>query len=88
RFRADPLAAPDAQLRAFLLPLRNLPAARKHALMRLPAQQAWTLVRLGGREAPVEIVGGRWHSRADAEWAVFRARWQAVHGWDPEHLDD
>ena len=88
RFRADPLAAPDAQLRAFLLPLRNLPAARKHALMRLPSQQAWTLVRLGGREAPVEIVGGRWQSRADAEWAVFRARWQVVHGWDPEHLDD
>lgn len=87
RFRSDPLAAPDPQLRAFLLPLRNLPAAHKHALMRLPAQQAWTLVRLGGRDAPVEIVGGSWSSRADAEWAVFRARWQAIHGWDPELVD-
>jgi len=88
RFKSDPLGAPDPELRAFLLPLRNLPAAGKHALMRLPAQQAWTLVQLGGRGVPVEIVGGSWTSRADAEWAVFRARWQAVSGWDPERVDD
>jgi hypothetical protein len=88
RFRQDPLGVPDPELRAFLLPLRNLPAVGKHALMRLPMQQAWTLVRLGGRNAPVEVVGGCWTSRADAEWAVFRARWQTVHGWDPECVDD
>ncbi len=88
RFRRNPLGPYDPELQAFLLPLRNLPAPGKHALMRLPAQQAWTLVRLGDRDRPVEIVGdNRWESRADAEWGVFRARWLALHGWDPDDVD-
>ena len=56
--------------------------------MRRPAERGWTLGRLGGRSGPVEIVGGLWTSRGDAEWAVFRARWKAVRGWDPEAIDD
>lgn len=88
RFRRNPMGPYDAELQAFLLPLRNLSASGKHALMRRPAEGGWTLVRLGGRKQPVEIVGGLWTSRAEAEWAVFRARWQAVRGWDPEAIDD
>lgn len=87
RFRAAPLGPYDAELQAFLLPLRNLPAAGKHALMRLPGEDAWTVVCLGGRAGPVQPVGGRYASRDAAEWAVFRARWQSLHGWDPESLD-
>ncbi|HVL58770.1 MAG TPA: hypothetical protein VM491_19905 [Burkholderiaceae bacterium] len=88
RFRRNPLGPYDAELTAFLLPLRNLPAPGKHALMRLPGERAWTVVRLGGRDRPVELAGSeRWESRADAEWAVFRARWQALHGWDPGTID-
>ncbi|MGE0314250.1 MAG: hypothetical protein AB7P21_21770 [Lautropia sp.] len=87
RFRQAPLGPYDVELEAFLRPLRNLPAAGKHALMRLPREGGWTLVRLGGRERAVEPIGGRWVSRADAEWAVFRARWQEVRGWDPEQPD-
>ena len=88
RFRRNPMGPYDAELQAFLLPLRNLAAPGKHGLMRRPAERGWTLVRLGGRSGPVEIVGGLWTSRADAEWAVFRARWKAVRGWDPEAIDD
>lgn len=84
RFHRQPLGPYDPELQAFLLPLRNLPASGKHALMRLPARQAWTLVRLGGRGRPVQILGGCWTSTADAEWALFRARWQALRGWDPQ----
>lgn len=84
RFRRAPLGPYDPELQAFLLPLRNQPAAGKHALMRLPGEEAWTLVLLGGRDRPAQILGGRWGSRGDAEWAVFRARWQALRGWDPE----
>ncbi len=40
RFRSAPLGPYDAELRAFLLPLRNLPAAGKHALLRLPDEAA------------------------------------------------
>ncbi len=87
RLRERPMGPYDAELQALLLPLRNVPAAGKHALMRLPTRGGWTLVRLGGRGLPVDIVGGHWTSRADAEWAVFRARWQALHGWDPEGID-
>lgn len=87
RFRSNSMGPYDAELQAFLLPLRNLPAPGKHALMRLPLQNAWTLVRLGERDCPVEIVGGRWTSRADAEWAVFCARWLALRGWHPELVD-
>ena len=88
RFRQKPMGPYDAQVQAFLLPLRNLGAAGKHALMRRPTDGGWTLVRLGGRGRPVEILGGLWTSRAEAEWAVFRARWQAVRGWDAEAVDD
>lgn len=88
RFCRQPLGPYDAELQAFLLPLRNLPALGKHALMRLPARQAWTLVRLGGRGRPVQMLGGCWQSTADAEWALFRARWQDLRGWDPQTLCD
>jgi hypothetical protein len=88
RFRARPMGPYDAELQAMLLPLRNVAAAGKHALMRLPSRGGWTLVRLGGRGRPVEILGGCWTSRGDAEWAVLRARWQALHGEDPEPDDD
>lgn len=87
RFRRAPLGPYDPELEAFLRPLRNLPAAGKHALLRLPLEGGWTLVRLGGRDRPVEVLGGRWVARADAEWAVFRARWLALRGWDPEQID-
>ncbi len=86
RFRRKPLGPYDPQLQAFLLPLRNLPASGKHALMRLGGQDAWTLVQLGDRDRPVRIVGGYWTSRADAEWGVFRARWLALRRWDPETI--
>jgi len=88
RFRFNPMGPYDAELQSVLLPLRNVAAAGKHALMRLPRRDGWTLVRLGGRGRPVEILGGCWTSRAEAEWAVFRARWQTLHGWDPETVDD
>ena len=88
RLRAAPMGPYDAEMQALLLPLRNVAAAGKHALMRLPGREAWTLVELGGRGRPVRIVGDCWTSRADAEWAVFRARWQALRGWDPDTVDD
>lgn len=88
RFRRNPLGPYEPDLQHFLLPLRNVPAPGKHALMRCPGEEAWTLVRLGDRGRPVEIVGGRWTSLADAEWAVFRARWLAMRGWDPEVVHD
>jgi hypothetical protein len=88
RFKAAPLGPYDPELLAFLQPLRNLPGRGKHALMRMPARGGYTLVRLGDRLNPVEIIGGFFDSLADAEWAVFRARWMSLHGWDPEGCDE
>jgi hypothetical protein len=88
RFKAAPLGPYDPELLAFLQPLRNLPGRGKHALMRMPARGGYTLVRLGDRLNPVEIIGGFFDSLADAEWAVFRARWMSLHGWDPEISDE
>jgi len=88
RFRAAPLGPYDPELLAFLQPLRNLPGRGKHALMRMPARGGYTVVRLGDRLNPVEIIGGFYDSLADAEWAVFRARWMSLHGWDPESSDE
>jgi len=87
RFRRCPMGPYDPELQAFLLPLRNLLAPGKHALMRLPRRNAWTLVCLGDRERPVQRLGGCFTSRAEAEWAVFRARWLALRGEDPEAID-
>jgi hypothetical protein len=88
RLRAAPLGPYDPDVQAMLLPLRNAPAAAKLALLRVPDPPSWALVRLGGRGRAVEVLPPRWSSLAEAEWAVFRLRWQALHGWDPECVGD
>lgn len=88
RLRASPLGPYDLDVQAMLLPLRNAPAAAKLALLRVPDPPSWALVRLGGRGRPVEVLPPRWSSLAEAEWAVFRLRWQALYGWDPECVGD
>ncbi len=84
RFRARPLGPYDPALQSFLLGFRAAPARNKHVLIRLQGRNAWTLGRMGGRRVPVEVLGGEFNSPAEAEWAVFCARWTQLYGWNPE----
>lgn len=86
RFRANPLGPYDPELLAFLLKFRGVPAAGKHVLIRLDGRNAWTLGRMGGRGKPVTVLGGEHEDPAEAEWAVFSARWQDLYGWKPEQV--
>ncbi len=84
RFRAAPLGPYDSDLRAFLLRFRGVPARGKHVLVRLDGRNAWTLARMGDRGEPVTPIGGCYDDLAEAEWAVFSARWLDLFGWKPE----
>lgn len=84
RFRAAPLGPYDPDLRAFLLRFRGVSARGKHVLVRLDGRNAWTLARMGDRGEPVTPIGGCYDDLAEAEWAVFSARWLDLFGWKPE----
>lgn len=84
RFRSKPLGPYDAELQAFLLSFRAVPARGKHVLVRLRGRNAWTLGRMGGRGVSVTLLDGEFDDPASGEWAVFRARWIELYGWDPE----
>lgn len=53
-------------------------------LVRLDGRNAWTLARMGDRGEPVTPIGGCYDDLAEAEWAVFSARWLDLFGWKPE----
>ena len=84
RFRAAPLGPYDPELHAFLLRFRGVPGRGKHVLVRLDGRNAWTLARMGGRGEPVTVIGGCFEDLAEAEWAVFSARWFDLYGWQAE----
>lgn len=86
RFRERPLGPYDAELNAFLLRFRAVPAPGKHVLVRLRGRNAWTLGRLEGRGRPVSLLGGVFDDLASGEWAVFCARWNDLYGWHPERV--
>lgn len=86
RFRAAPLGPYDPELRAFLLRFRGVPARGKHVLVRLAGRNAWTLARMGDRGEPVALIGGCYVDLAEAEWAVFSARWLDLYSWKPESV--
>jgi hypothetical protein len=39
---------------------------------------------MGDRGEPVTPIGGCYDDLAEAEWAVFSARWLDLFGWKPE----
>lgn len=89
-FKRTPLGHHSAELQKLLRVFRTLPTAGKHALLRVDHRRAWVLVRFNGRKGePLTVHRDRvftdWN---EAEWAVFKLRWQAYFGEPvPEALE-
>ena len=77
-FRADPFGRHSADLQALLTIFRREPIEGRYALFaRVPGRE-WVLVRLSGvrGKPPVFLMDQVFHSLEDAEWTVFKLRWE------------
>jgi len=80
--RARPRGPHSDDLQRLLHRMRWSLAGRRHVLVTLEPGRRWMLARLPGRRgAPVETFPNRvFTSMAEAEWAVFALRWEALTG--------
>ncbi|WP_439496336.1 hypothetical protein [Bosea sp. (in: a-proteobacteria)] len=85
--RASPRGPHSDDLRKLLHRMRWTGVGKRHVLIVLEPNRRWMLGRLPGRRgAPVETFPNRiFTSLAEAEWAVFVMRWEALTG---QRLDD
>lgn len=81
-FRRRPLGPYSGDLQRLLNVLRSEPLAGKHVLVCTEPGRAWVLAQLGGAPGqPVRILGDHvFRSLEEAEWAVFRRRWERLTG--------
>ena len=69
-------------LKRLLERFRGVAVAHKHVLVELSHYGPWQAARLGAtRDDPVELIAGAVFDRIeDAEWFVFKARWEQHFG--------
>jgi hypothetical protein len=81
-FRQNPIGHHSPNLQRVLNTLRGGPLKGKYLLVCTRPHREWVLARHpGARGEPIELL--REHtfgSKEEAEWAVFRLRWQAHTG--------
>jgi branched-chain amino acid transport system permease protein len=89
-FRKTPLGHHSPALQRLLRIFRTLPVPGKHALLRVDHGRSWILVQFNGRKGePLTVHEDRvFTDWLDAEWAVFKLRWEAYFGTPvPEELE-
>ena len=70
---------PDLQ--RILNAMRATPLEGRYILVCTRPFREWKLARHGGRKRPIELFHDRvFHSREEAEWAVFKLRWKEITG--------
>lgn len=81
-FKARPFGPHTPDLQHALNLMRAMPLAGRHVLLRVGRKREWVLGRINGeRGKPFEAVPGyRFTDPAEAEWTVFKLRWQALTG--------
>jgi hypothetical protein len=81
-FKAKPFGPHSGELQRVLNLMRSQPLPGRHALLTLVPRREWALIRLGeARSGRFELVEGvRYHSPEQAEWDVFKRRWEALTG--------
>ena len=77
-FRAAPLGPHSDALLHLLTVIRSVPAAGKYVLVEIEPDQSWMLATLPGErgQGPTPMPEYRFDSLQEAEWTVFRLRWQ------------
>jgi hypothetical protein len=81
-FRENPLGPHSAELKRIVTRLRTEKAAGHYVLVERMPHREWVLGRLSGRRG-VDLTLLENHvfaSIADAEWTVFKMRWETVTG--------
>ena len=87
----DNIGGPHSEeLRYVLHRMRGMPIARKYVLIVQEPFRRWKIGQLSGnRGDPVTSVGNKeFTSLEDAEWEIFRLRWQEITGEPLELFDD
>ncbi len=81
-FRRNPLGCHSGDLRRLLNAMRTDPELPSYVLVCTQPQREWRLaVRPAGRGQSIELLPGVvCHDPLQAEWEVFRIRWQALTG--------
>ena len=80
-FRRNPIGHHSPALQRLLNRLRGAPMAGKYCLVTEKVNQRWRLAKTTGvRGAPLKLLDKRFDSMAEAEWYVFRQRWQELTG--------
>ena len=81
-FKARPFGPHSGELQRVLNLMRSQGLAGRYALLTLVPHREWALIRLGAaRGGRFEVVEGvRYGSAEEAEWDVFKRRWQELTG--------
>ncbi len=81
-FRQRPLGPHSPDLQHIVNRMRWSPLAGRHVLVTRVPYREWVLGTLTGRrgEPPVIDDSQVFHTLEEAEWAVFKLRWQAITG--------
>ena len=80
-FKRNPIGHHSAALQRLLNRLRGAPTTDKFCLVVVKANREWQLAKTSGvRGKPIKLLEQRFTTMADAEWYVFRQRWQALTG--------
>ena len=82
QFRDRPFGPHSPDLQHIVNRMRWSPLAGRHVLVTRVPYREWVLATLTGvrGDAPVVDESRVFHSLEEAEWAVFRLRWQAITG--------
>ena len=79
-FRRKPFGEHSADLQAVLNAMRSTPADGKHPLVMTKPHREWTLARMEGDPPRPTLLDEVFTTLEDAEWHVFRLRWEAMTG--------
>ena len=82
QFRERPLGPHSPDLQHIVNRMRWSPLAGRHVLVTRVPYREWVLATLTGRRGDGPVIDEKqvFHTLADAEWAVFKLRWQAITG--------
>lgn len=80
-FRRQPFGRHSAELQRVLNRMRSEPLQGHYVLLRDGRFGPWRLAQLGRRpQDPFTLTGHVFRDRLEAEWVVFRLRWQRLTG--------
>lgn len=80
-FKARPFGVHSAELNALLLRMRGAPIEGKHVLVMTKPQAEWVLAEMTGDPPRPRPISERvFTNLAEAEWHVFKLRWERLTG--------